>query len=132
MKHEIYEDGILIETREIEGIFFAPNYSNFNTEIFFSQGYLKITQATRGMEVKATLDLLATRLELKREVTGEDLEVFKVVWDGLIALIPEGVLSTEDNEDFNIKAESNFMPFRFHPDFKLNLIINNEEITANS
>ena len=119
MKIETFEDGILIETVEIEDFNFPPNFYNFNTEMLFSPSYIKLITSASNQDAKSRLELLSVRLELKREVVIQDLTIFKIIWDAVIDSIPEGILLPEDKEDFNVKAENNYIPFRFGDDFKL-------------
>ncbi|MFS0519088.1 hypothetical protein ACEYW6_30935 [Nostoc sp. UIC 10607] len=65
------------------------------------------------------------RFELKSQIGLQELAIFKIVWDGLIDSIPEGILDLEDNQEFNYKAELNHLPFRFQEDFKLEILLDN-------
>lgn len=124
MNLETFEDGILIETTEIEDFIIPPNFSNFITQILFSTSYLKLVAACQNQEAIRRLELLAVRLELKPEITRGDLEIFKIIWDTVINSTNIETLLKEDNDDFNNKAESNYIPFRFAEDFKLIILLN--------
>lgn len=121
MKIETYLNGELIEELEIDNFPIRPNISQFNTRMLLSESYMKIVNNSQDINAKGRLELLSVRLELKPEITIQDLEILKLVWDILVDSVPDGVLTGEDKNNFNEIADSNFMPFRFMDDLKLEL-----------
>ncbi|MBG1268256.1 hypothetical protein [Nostoc sp. WHI] len=122
MKIQTFLNGQLVEESEIEG-YTPPNVSGFNTQMLFSDSYIKVRTNAQNLDAKSTIELLSVRLELKLQITLADLEIYKLIWDNLIASIPQGILVEADGENFNQVAESNNMPFRFEQDFKLRILL---------
>lgn len=122
MKIQTFENGVLIEEREIEDFPITPNILGFNTQMLFNKSYVKLIDNASDKDAKARLELLSLRLELKPEITIEDLQIFKLIWDSLTASVFDGILLEEDNQAYNQIAESNNMPFRFRADFKMEIL----------
>lgn len=121
MKIQTFDQGELIDEREVEDFNISPNNSQFNTQMLFSNSYLKLSAGNK--EMKARLELLAIRLELKPEITNGDLQIFQFIWNTLIDSMPEGILIEADRENLEQIAQSNNMPFSFEQDFKLNIFL---------
>jgi hypothetical protein len=121
MNIQTFQDGKLIEEKEITTFSPPPNISQFNTQMLFSKSYIKLI--TNGdKDTKSRLELLSIRLELKPFVTSEDLQIFKLIWDTLVLSVSENVLNEEDAAEYNQLAESNNMPFRFSADLKMQIL----------
>ncbi|MBG1265364.1 hypothetical protein [Nostoc sp. WHI] len=121
MKIQTFLNGQLVEESEVES-YIPPNISGFNTQMLFSESYMKLISNVQNNDAKTRLELLSVRLELKPQITLGDLEIYKLIWDNLIASIPQGILVEADGGNFNQVAESNNMPFRFEEDFKLKIL----------
>jgi hypothetical protein len=121
MKIETYLNGELVGESEID-LPIRPNISGFITQMFFSDSYIKIKNNLQNKDQVTTLELLAVRLELKPIITRADLEVIKLLWDGIIENSPE-ILLEIDRNNFQQICESNFMPFTFDDNFKLEILL---------
>ena len=121
MKIQTFLDGELIEESEID-FPVRPNVSGFTTQMLFSASYIKLITSALDKDAKSRLELLSVRLELKPQITIEDLQIFKLIWDTLVSSVPEGVLNEEDAAEHNQLAESNNMPFRFGADLKMEIL----------
>lgn len=121
MKIETYFNGELVSESEIDNFPIRPNVSQFNTQMLLNESYMKLVKNSQDSNAKTRLELLSVRLELKSEITIEDLGILKIIWDTLIDSVPDGILTEDDKDNFNQIAELNNMPFGFQDDFKLEL-----------
>jgi hypothetical protein len=115
---ETYDDGQLVEVREFY-LNPVPAVANFNTQMMLSASYSRLTSNTSNQEAKNRLEIAAVRLELKNDISNEDLMMFKFIWDAVVGGVPDGILTLTDIDEFNHIAESNNMLFRFGDDFKM-------------
>jgi hypothetical protein len=122
MRIQTFENGELIEERENEEFSAPPNILQFNTQMLFSQSYMKLANNAEDENAKTRLELSSVRLELKPKVTIQDLQVFQLIWNTLVASVPQGILVEADGENFNQIAESNNMPFRFGAEMKMEIL----------
>ncbi|PHJ54506.1 hypothetical protein VF06_37450 [Nostoc linckia z4] len=122
MKIESFFNGELVAESEINNFPIRPNIAQFNTQMLMSESYMKLVNFSQDVNAKGRLELLSVRLELKPEITIQDLEILKLVWDNLVNSVPDGILTEEDKNNFNEIADSNFMPFRFQDNFELHLL----------
>lgn len=122
MNIQTFQDGELVEEREVEGAFLPPNIFQFNTQMLFNPSYIKLVTNAQDSDAKSRLELSSVRLELKPEITLQDLQIFKVLWDSLVISVPTGILIAEDAIQYNQIAKSSNMPFKFGADFKMEII----------
>jgi len=122
MNIQTFLNGELVDESEVEGFYFAPNVSGFTTAMLFSQSYMKLINEAGDKDAKTRLELLSVRLELKPQITVEDLQIFKLVWDTLISSVSDGILGEEDRQEYNQIAEANHMPFRFGGDLRMEIL----------
>lgn len=123
MNIQTFLNGELVDEREDE-IILPPNIAGFTTGMLFSPNYMKLIANAQDTDAKARIELLSVRLELKSQITIDDLQIFKLVWDALAGSVPLGILDPEDKAEYNRIAEANYMPFRFGENFKLEILLN--------
>lgn len=123
MRIEVYQDSNLIEVEEsLDVVQSLPNVSAFITSMMSNNNYNLVVSSTNNRLARNRLEIAIVRLELKTEITIEDLQLFKTLWDSVMNGKPESIVVT--NEEWNAIAESCYMPFRFDADLKMLLIPN--------
>jgi hypothetical protein len=115
---ETYDDGKLVEVREFY-LNPVPAVANFNAQMMLSASYFRLSSNSVNQEAKNRLEIAAVRLELKNDISNEDLMMFKFIWDAVVGGVADGILTLADRDEFNHVAESNNMPFSFDDDFKM-------------
>lgn len=104
MIKEIYENGVLIGTEEVEDEPRFPNWSNFNTSFLIDSNYNKIIESANQRAV--------SRLEMLSINQNDNLVLFENIW-GLIIKSSSYKASAEAIKKWNEYALENNMPFEF-------------------
>lgn len=104
MQREIYKDGILVGTEEVEEAPKFPNWSAFNTSFLIDAFYNKIIESANQRAV--------SRLEMLSINQNNNLELFENIW-GIIITTTTYKASEEAIKKWNGYAEDNNMPFEF-------------------
>ncbi|MHC5768720.1 MAG: hypothetical protein ACYTXI_24475 [Nostoc sp.] len=120
MKIESYFDGELIKTGEIN-VVLSPDFTGFINRMLLANSYTKLLINSTNQQAKSRLELAAVRLELKSEISNQDMETFKLIWDAVIGTIPINIIDNQDLIELREIAESTNMPFAFGLDFKIEL-----------
>lgn len=120
MRVETYLDGQLIETREIDSIL-SPDFTGFINRMLNSNSYTKLLINSTNQQAKSRLELAAVRLELKSEISNQDIETLKLIWDAVVGTVALEMIDNHDLIELQQIAESTNMPFTFGLDFKIEL-----------
>ncbi|MBW4644764.1 MAG: hypothetical protein KME23_17675 [Goleter apudmare HA4340-LM2] len=120
MELRIFKDGELIEIRQIEQSLIPPDVSQYSTQMLLSLAYNKLSQLTPNQNARIRLEIAITRLELKPDITNEDLQLLKLIWDSTIENIVDS-LSPDDLAEYRLIASQNYMPFNFKDDFTMEI-----------
>lgn len=118
---ETYNDGELIEVKEIEG-FLSPNFLMFNNAMLNSDDYALIMNLSTHQLAKNRLELAAIRLELKTEHTDLDWQTFRNIWNVVVSAIPIESKSNINRSSLSIIAKNANMPFEFDTDLNLEFL----------
>jgi hypothetical protein len=117
-KIETYQDGQLIESKEVHTVS-SPNISGFIAQMLQDRSYNQMTLFTTEQSNKNRLELAIVRLEGKSDITNEDWQYFKFLWDSVIHGVPDGLLTPEGLVRWREIANFNEMPWHFDDDFKI-------------
>lgn len=121
MEIESYLNGELVSIESLENVPpILPNLTGFIIQMMSSNGYNQLIQTNSNQLATSRLEIAIVRLELKSDVTTEDLTLFKFLWDSVI----DGrtiSLNNSDSIEWNQIAQSNNIPFGFDENFKIKL-----------
>ncbi|MEH2236095.1 hypothetical protein [Nostoc sp.] len=85
-----------------------------------NNSYNQIIATSSNELAKNRLEIAAVRLELKPDISVEDLSLFKFLWDSVIDSSFKK-LNDSDLREWNQIAKSNNMPLSFDESFKIQL-----------
>jgi hypothetical protein len=114
---ETYQDGELVESREVDAPPAPPNVSGFITQMMISESYNRLAFTSNNQIARSRLEIAITRLELKPLITDSDLMLLTTIWN--IVVHATSGLTTDDLNEWNQVASQNHMPFIFTEDFKM-------------
>lgn len=116
---ETYQNGELVEVRSIEiPIQTPPNIPDFINAMMRDAKYNQLVFSLGNPVLVSRLEIGISRLSLK-EITLEDLQTIKEVWDTIISLSQLSDFTQNDLDVWNQIAVSNNIPFCFGNDFKM-------------
>jgi hypothetical protein len=115
---ETYQDGQLIESKEVDTVS-SPNISGFIAQMLQDQTYNQMTLFTTEQSNKNRLELAIVRLEGKSDITNEDWQYFKFLWDSVVDGVPDGLLTPDGLSRWREITNFNEMPWHFDDDFKI-------------
>jgi hypothetical protein len=115
---ETYQDGQLIESKEVNTVS-SPNISGFIAQMLQDRSYNQITLFTTEQSNKNRLELAIVRLEGKSDITNEDWQYFKFLWDSVVDGVPDGLLTPDGLSRWREINNFNEMPWHFDDDFKI-------------
>jgi hypothetical protein len=115
---ETYQDGQLIESKEVHTVS-SPNISGFIAQMLRNRSYNQMILAKTEQSIKNRLEVAVVRLEMKSDISTEDWQFFKLLWDSVIDGNPDGLLTSDDLIEWKQIAEFNYMPWTLDDDFKI-------------
>jgi hypothetical protein len=115
---ETYQDGQLIESKEVHTVS-SPNISGFIAQMLRNRSYNQMILAKTEQSIKNRLEVAVVRLEIKSDISNEDWQFFKLVWDSVIDGNPDGLLTSDDLIEWKQIAKFNYMPWTLDDDFKI-------------
>ncbi|MBN3905117.1 MAG: hypothetical protein HWQ35_00560 [Nostoc sp. NMS1] len=115
---ETYKDGHLIDSKEVNTVS-SPNISGFIAQMLQNRSYNQMILAKTEQSIKNRLEVAVVRLEMKSDISNEDWQFFKLLWDSVIDGNPDGLLTFDDLIEWKQIAEFNDMPWTLDDDFKI-------------